>query len=119
MFIELGRAEHIFPLLISGDEESSFPPSLKKIPDIRERIMDVRVPGGTAKEILKKAPDQFLKAVADITGCDEARLRRENMFRKNRFSVVLESLFNIMFRSLVRLEIRYSNIISLKAATRV
>lgn len=84
MFIELGRAEHIFPLLISGDEESSFPPSLKKIPDVRERIMDVRVPDGTAKEIMKKAPDQFLKAVADITGCNEARLRRENTFRKNR-----------------------------------
>ena len=50
MFIELGRAEHVFPLLVNGDEETSFPPSLKKIPDIRERIMDVRVPGGTAKE---------------------------------------------------------------------
>ena len=84
MFIELGRAEHVFPLLVNGDEETSFPPSLKKIPDIRERIMDVRVPGGTAKEIMKKAPDQLLKAVADITGCDESELRRENTFRKNR-----------------------------------
>ena len=84
LFIELGRAEHIYPLLINGDEDSSFPPSLKKIPDIRERVMDVRTSGGTAKEILKKAPDRLLKAVADITGCDEASLQREDNFRKNR-----------------------------------
>ena len=84
LFIELGRAEHIFPLLINGDENTSFPPSLQKIPDIGERVMDIRTPGGTAKEILKKAPDQLLKAVADITGCDLVRLRRENSFRKNR-----------------------------------
>ncbi len=84
LFIELGRAEHIFPLLINGDENVSFPPSLKKIPDIGERIMDVRVPGGTAKDILKNAPEKLLKAVADITGCDPARLHREDAFRKNR-----------------------------------
>ena len=29
-FIELGRAEHVYPLLINGDEDASFPPSLKK-----------------------------------------------------------------------------------------
>ena len=29
VFIELGRADHIYPLLISGDPERSFPPSLK------------------------------------------------------------------------------------------
>ena len=28
-FIELGRAEYIYPLLITGDPEVSFPPSLK------------------------------------------------------------------------------------------
>ena len=84
LFIEMGRAEHIFPLLINGDESSSLPPSLRKIPDIGERIMDVRTQGGTAKEILKKVPDRLLKAVADITGCDEASLRREDSFRKNR-----------------------------------
>ena len=83
-FIELGRASHIYPLLINGDEDTSFPPSLKKIPDIQERIMDVRVPGGAAKDILKKAPDQLLKAVADITGCPEAQLRREDSFRRNK-----------------------------------
>ena len=84
MFTQLGRAEHIYPLLINGDEETSFPPSLKKIPDIGERVMDVRVPGGTAKEIMKKAPDRLLKAVADIAGCDEASLQREDNFRSNR-----------------------------------
>lgn len=84
MFTELGRAEHIYPLLINGDAGSSFPPSLKKIPDIGERVMDVCVPGGGAKEILKKAPEQLLKAAADVAGCDEALLRREESFRKNR-----------------------------------
>ena len=85
-FIELGRAEHIFPLLINGDENTSFPPSLKRIPDIAERVMDVRTPGGTAKEILKKAPDQLLKAVADIADCDPEELKREDRFRKNKKS---------------------------------
>ena len=84
LFIELGRAEHVYPLLINGDENTSFPPSLKKIPDIGERVMDVRAEGGTSKEILKKAPDELLKAVADITGCELGELRRENSFRKSR-----------------------------------
>ena len=88
LFIELGRAEHVFPLLINGDESTSFPPSLKKIPDIGERVMDVRTEGGTAKEILKKAPNELLKAVADITDCDLDELRRENSFRKNRQTVL-------------------------------
>jgi len=83
-FTELGRAEHIYPLLINGDENTSFPPSLKKIPDINDRIMDIRSPGGTEKDILKKMPDRLLKAAAGITGCDEDVLRRENSFRKNR-----------------------------------
>ena len=87
LFIEFGRAEHVYPLLINGDENTSFPPSLKKIPDIAERVMDVRTEGGTAKEILKKAPDELLKAVADITGCDPGELRRENSFRKSRQTV--------------------------------
>ena len=34
VFIERGRAGHIYPLLINGDPETSFPPSLKKIPGI-------------------------------------------------------------------------------------
>ncbi len=83
-FIELGRAEHIYPLLISGDENTSFPPSLKKVPDIQERIMDIRTPDSTVKDMLKKAPEQLLKAIADITGCPEALLRREDSFRKTR-----------------------------------
>ena len=43
IFIELGRASHIYPLLISGDPELSFPPSLKLVPDIMDRVMDIRV----------------------------------------------------------------------------
>ena len=70
MFIELGREEQIYPLLINGDETSSVPPSLKKVPDIGERIMDIRVPGDQIREMMKKVPDELLKAVAGITGCN-------------------------------------------------
>ncbi|MDO4192147.1 MAG: toll/interleukin-1 receptor domain-containing protein [Erysipelotrichaceae bacterium] len=84
MFIELGRAEQIYPLLINGDETTSFPPSLKKVPDIRERIMDIRVPGDSIREMMKKVPDELLKAVAGITGCKLSELVREDSFRKNR-----------------------------------
>ncbi len=84
MFIELGRAEQIYPLLINGDETTSFPPSLKKVPDIQERIMDIRVPGDPIREMMKKVPDELLKAVAGITGCKLSDLKREDSFRKNR-----------------------------------
>ena len=84
MFIELGRAEHIYPLLISGDEETSFPPSLRKVPGIQDRVMDVRSPGNDVKDIMKKVPDQLLTAVSAITGCPEPVLRREDGFRRNR-----------------------------------
>lgn len=87
MFIELGRAEQIYPLLINGDETSSFPPSLKKMPDIGERIMDIRVPGDQIREMMKKVPDELLKAVAGITGCKLSDLKREDNFRRSRTTV--------------------------------
>ncbi|MBR3344401.1 MAG: toll/interleukin-1 receptor domain-containing protein, partial [Solobacterium sp.] len=87
MFIELGRAEQIYPLLINGDETSSFPPSLKKVPDIGERIMDIRVPGDQIREMMKKVPDELLKAVAGITGCKLSDLKREDNFRRSRTTV--------------------------------
>ncbi|MBR0374370.1 MAG: toll/interleukin-1 receptor domain-containing protein [Mogibacterium sp.] len=84
VFIELGRADHIYPLLISGDPEVSFPPSLKLIPDIAERTMDIRVPGNPVKQMMAKADTELLKVIAGITGCNESDLAREHSLRKNR-----------------------------------
>lgn len=86
-FLELGRADKIYPLLITGDPESSFPPSLKKVPEIASRIMDARCEGADAanvKKILEKADTEILKAIAATVGCREAELRREHKMRSRR-----------------------------------
>ena len=80
-FIELGRAEHIYPLLISGDPEVSFPPSLKQVPDIMDRVMDIRTPGNSVRKMLAKEDPALLKIVADITGCPLPELQREHGMR--------------------------------------
>ena len=64
-FIEIGRADHIYPLLISGDPESSFPPSLKLVPDAKERMMDIRVPGNNIKKMMAKAETELLRVISD------------------------------------------------------
>ncbi|MCR4607372.1 MAG: toll/interleukin-1 receptor domain-containing protein [Oscillospiraceae bacterium] len=84
VFIEIGRADHIYPLLITGDPEHSFPPSLKLVPDIADRIMDIRCPGNDVKKMMAKAETEMLKVIAGITGCDEDELRREHQMRRNR-----------------------------------
>ena len=84
MFIHMGRAEHIYPLLINGDPERSFPPSLQLVPDIMDRVMDVRAPGDDPKKIMARAETALLKVVADVAGCDEAELLREHTLRRNR-----------------------------------
>ena len=83
-FIELGRAEHIYPLLISGDPEVSFPPSLKQVPDIMDRVVDIRTPGNSVRKMLAKEDPALLKIVADITGCPLPELQREHGMRKTR-----------------------------------
>ncbi len=83
-FIELGRADHIYPLLITGDPERSFPPSLKLVPDIGDRIMDIRTPGNPVKKMMGKAETELLRAISDIAGCTEAELLREHKLRRNR-----------------------------------
>ena len=83
-FIELGRAEYIYPLLISGDPEHSFPPSLKLVPDIQGRIMDIRTPGNVVKTMMAKAETEILRAIANVAGCTEEKLLREHKLRKSR-----------------------------------
>ena len=84
IFIEIGRADHIYPLLITGDPEQSFPPSLKLVPDIEDRIMDIRCEGNDVKKMMAKADTELLKVIAGITGCDEDELRREHQMRRSR-----------------------------------
>ena len=83
-FIELGRAEHIYPLLISGEPETSFPPCLARVPDIAERIIDIRTPDCDVKKMLHKAKTELLKVIADVSGCPLAQLQREHKLRKSR-----------------------------------
>ena len=84
IFIEIGRAEHIYPLLISGDPEHSFPPSLKLVPDIEGRIMDIRTEGNDVKKMMAKADTELLKVISGITECDHDNLLREHQLRRSR-----------------------------------
>ena len=84
MFIRMGRAEHIYPLLISGNPERSFPPSLKLVPDVMNRLMDVRSKDDDPAAIMARAETALLKVVADIAGCDDDELLREHVLRRNR-----------------------------------
>lgn len=83
-FIELGRAEHIYPLLISGEPETSFPPCLKRVPDIMDRVVDIRTPGNPVKKMIAKEDPALLKVIADVTGCPLPELLREHKLRKSR-----------------------------------
>lgn len=83
-FIELGRAEKIYPLLISGSPEVSFPPSLKRVPDIMDRVMDIRTPGNPVRKMIAKEDPELLKIIAGITGCPFRELQREHGMRKAR-----------------------------------
>lgn len=86
-FIELGRADHVFPILISGDSESSFPASMKLIPDITDRIMDIRVDGNNKQKMMSLAETEMLKVIACVAGCTEDELVREHRIEQNRRTV--------------------------------
>ena len=83
-FIELGRADHVFPILISGDPDTSFPASMKLIPDIMDRLMDIRVPGNDTRRMMSLAESEMLKVIACIAGCTEEELAREHQLEQNR-----------------------------------
>lgn len=84
VFIEMGRADHIYPLLISGDPERSFPPSLKLVPDIMDRVMDIRTADNSVKRMLAKEDTELLRVIAGAVGCKESELLREHKLRRNR-----------------------------------
>ena len=83
-FIQIGRADHIYPLLITGDPEHSFPPSLKRVPDVMDRVMDIRTPGNDVKRMMAKEETELLKVLSGVVGCKETDLLREHKLRRNR-----------------------------------
>ncbi len=86
-FIELGRADHVFPILISGDPETSFPPSMKLIPDIMDRLMDIRAEGNDTKRMMALASTEMLRVIACVAGCSEDELLREHRIEQSRRTV--------------------------------
>lgn len=96
-FIEYGKADMIFPLLIDGSPEVSFPPSLKLIPDIADRVMDVRAASGKAGDILKNASRELLKVIARVADCPHEEVVREDhrrrMIRTARIAAGMAALF--------------------------
>ncbi len=86
-FIELGRADRVFPILISGDPETSFPASMKLIPDVMDRLMDIRVAGNDTKKMMSLAETEMLRVIASIAGCSEDELKREHRIAQNRQTI--------------------------------
>lgn len=80
-FIELGKADHIFPLLIAGTPETTFPASLKKVPDVMNRLMDLRE---HAKTVSASDPGALLRVIAAVAGCAPAQLVRADRMRRSR-----------------------------------
>jgi|GEM_PF-2124391 len=72
-FIELGRSDRIFALLIDDVPDMCFPPSLKLVPGIETRTLSVKytVQGFS----LKKLKEELIKVIAAATGTQYERLR--------------------------------------------
>jgi len=83
-FTEMGKADHIYPLLVAGSPEQSFTRTLKTIPDIMDRVMDVRSPGDDPKAVMKKAEKELLRVVAAVAGCSAERLRKADSMRSSK-----------------------------------
>ncbi|MDR0817357.1 MAG: TIR domain-containing protein [Clostridiales Family XIII bacterium] len=74
-FIGLGRSQQVYALLVNGDEDRSFLPSLKRIPDISDRLLDVRVTGTSPsdkkayeKKLIANIRRELLRVVAEKAG---------------------------------------------------
>ena len=112
-FIEIGRADHVFPILISGDPETSFPPSLKLIPDIMDRLMDIRAEGNDTRKMMDLATKEMLKVIACVAGCSEEELARDHMIEQNKRTVKravsAAAAFLLIFAVALSLMIRAQN----------
>ncbi len=82
-FIELGRADYVYALLVNGTPEVSFPKSALRIPDIADRTLDIRTDRGK-KAMLRGIPGAVLPVIARCAGCPEAEFLRADKMRRNR-----------------------------------
>ena len=94
-FIEIGRADHVFPILISGDPETSFPASMKLIPDINDRIMDIRSEGNDTRKMMSLAETEMLRVIACVAGCTEDELIRENGIEQSSMKILNELTYGL------------------------
>lgn len=86
-FTEMGKACSVYPLLISGSPEESFPRALKAIPDISDRVLDARCESGKADAIMKKAEGLLLRVVAAVAGCSDEKLKKAQAMRASKRSL--------------------------------
>lgn len=95
-FIELGRSDKIYALLIDDDPQICFPPSLKLVPGIENRTLRVKY---TAKGFSrKKLKEELLRVIAAATSINFEHLRIATRRRRLSCSIlagVVLSLFLI------------------------
>ncbi len=92
-FMELGRSDKIFSLLIEGDAENSFPPSLRLVPGIENRTLRIQARSDQSN---KKLGKELLKVVAAATDTPSDPLRiavGRRRLRRSFFAAAILSLF--------------------------
>ncbi len=92
-FMELGRSDKIFSLLIAGDAENSFPPSLRLVPGIENRTLRIQAGSEQSNRKLKKELLKIVAAATD-TPCDPLRIAvGRRRLRRSIFAAAALSLF--------------------------
>lgn len=94
-FIELGRSDRIFALLISGTPDQSFPPSLKHVQGIENRILRVKAAG--EKQIIRNLKRERLKIIAAVSGVSWDRFRVSHRRRSIRRFILAAAAFMALF----------------------
>lgn len=94
-FIELGRSDRIYALLIKGDPQTSFPPSLKLVPGISSRTLEIE--SASEKKSIHKLKKELIKVIASATETPyeplRLAIRHRHFLRRLLAGVVLSSLF--------------------------
>jgi tetratricopeptide (TPR) repeat protein len=85
-FIELGRSDKIFALLIKGTPEESFPQSLKRVRGIENRTLSVEAK--TEKKGIKAIKRHIIRVIAEATDVPFDRLRLSHRRRAVRRTIL-------------------------------
>ena len=94
-FIELGRSNRIFALLISGTPDHSFPPSLKGVQGIENRTL--RVTEAKENQIITSLKRESLKIIAAVSGVSWDQFRVANRRRSVKRIILTTASLVIMF----------------------